>query len=281
MKTTTTLALALGLTLGACSDDDGGTETVDVSFSGLPQLGVGYVYEGWLITADGPVSAGRFSDPSGLNMMFATADLDATSAYVLTIEPAEGDDPAPSDTHVLAGDLTDGSATLTLDHAAALGTDFTAAAGTFILETPTSAATDDYDQGIWFLEMGGSGPMASLTLPVLPDGWAYEGWVVVDGQPVSTGRFTDAGAADSDGAGPEAGTEMSPPFPGQDFITPPTMLAGTTAVISVEPDPDDSPMPFALKPLVGDVTDAGAGTSQTLDNNAAATTITGTFAVAR
>ena len=48
-----------------------------------------------------------------------------------------------------------------------------------------------------------------------------------------------------------------PPFPGEDYLvnapmglTFPTNLAGGTAVISIEPDPDNSPNPFTLKPLV-------------------------------
>ena len=105
--------------------------------------------------------------------------------------------------------------------------------------------------------------------------------MVVNGTPISTGRFTSADMADLDGAGPEAGTEGAPPFPGQDYIMPATVLTGGTAVISVEPDPDDSPDPFALKPLVGDITDAGAGTAQNLANNASATSISGSVTIIR
>ena len=54
-------------------------------------------------------------------------------------------------------------------------------------------------------------------------------------------------------------------------------LTGDAVVISVEPDPDNSPMPFTLKPLV-DVVDANASvhTTQMMDNNATATNPTGT-----
>jgi hypothetical protein len=90
----------------------------------------------------------------------------------------------------------------------------------------------------------------------LPDGWAYEGWAVIGGTPVSTGRFTSVDAVDL--ADPFSGTEGGPPFPGEDFLVNapsgmvfPTDLAGATAVISIEPDPDDGPGPFTLKPLVG------------------------------
>ena len=116
----------------------------------------------------------------------------------------------------------------------------------------------DYFNGIWFLDPAG-GPGASLTLPILPAGWAYEGWVVVGGAPVSTGTFTSVTGADSDMGGPAAGANPAPPFPGQDFVSPATDLRGGVAVISVEPVPDNSPAPFTLKPLVDmNIADTGA-----------------------
>ncbi len=48
------------------------------------------------------------------------------------------------------------------------------------------------------------------------------------------------------------------------------MLVGYTAVISVEPEMDDSPAPFAIKPLIDmDVEDLGAGMPQDMANVAA------------
>ena len=66
-----------------------------------------------------------------------------------------------------------------------------------------------------------------------------------------------------------------PPFPGEDFLTNapaglsfPTDLAGGTAVISVEPEPDDSSAPFTLKPLVGPIpADAVDHETYTVGNN--------------
>jgi hypothetical protein len=95
----------------------------------------------------------------------------------------------------------------------------------------------------------------------------YEGWAVVGGVPYSTGTFTSVTGADSDGAGSGAGPEAAPPFPGQDFITPALDLTPSTAVISVEPYPDNDPAPFAMKPLVGDVGAEAAGTSVDLGQN--------------
>ena len=133
---------------------------------------------------------------------------------------------------------------------------------------------DDYELGVWFLDPKAGAP--SLDLPVLPDGWVYEGWVVGEDGPVTTGRFLDPSAADQDGGGAAAGPDGTPPYPGQDFVNPPRDLRGGKVVISVEPEPDDSPMPFSLKPLVdGLVSDLPAPDSQMLMNRAADSEISG------
>ena len=75
--------------------------------------------------------------------------------------------------------------------------------------------------------------------------------------------------ADSDAGGPTAGPRSTPPFPGQDFIMPPVSLIGYQAVVSIEPDPDDSPGPFTLKPLVDmNIQDVGPGVLQRMANMA-------------
>ena len=295
-KSLITLASCLAI-FGACGDDapidpmgaDAGPTNPSVSYSSssLPVLGSDYVYEGWIIVNDAPVTAGRFTvdengDATPASFELDQADADAATAYVLTIEPAQGDDPAPSSTHILAGAISAGTADLTIDHASALGDDFTGAAGNYILATPTTGDATLQEQGIWWLTPGD--PMtAGLTLPTLPAGWAYEGWIVDSNGPVSTGRFTDPVAGDDDLAGAAKGpVGDGPPFPGQDFITTARTLndGNFTAVISIEPDPDDSAMPFLLKPLVHSPIGADiAPTQQTMVNNAAATTPTATIVI--
>ena len=248
--------------------------TLTMDFDGIEDLGSDYVYEGWLIVDGMPVSSGRFSVNGSGNPFpgwFVVDAQDAADAvmFVLTIEPAVGDDPGPADTHFLAGVFDGDTAEITIGHPAALGDDFMSAAGGYILATPSTADIDeDYDQGIWWLDPA-AGPGPSLMLPTLPAGWVYEGWVVGMDGPVSTGRFTSVSGADSDGAGPNAGMDGFPPFPGQDYITPPMSLIGYAAVISVEPEPDNSPGPFTLKPLVdGNVEDVAPPTLQAMGNNA-------------
>ncbi|MEM7244697.1 MAG: anti-sigma factor [Acidobacteriota bacterium] len=250
------------------------------TFTGLEPLGAGYVYEGWVIVRGAPVSTGRFDiaadgTPSLTGHILTEDEAANATAFVLTIEPADGDDPAPSDTKVLGGDIAGAAAALSIAHPAAIGDDFAGAAGQYFLETPTTASiAGDYNQGLWFLDPASGTP--SLTLPTLPRGWEYEGWVVLGGTPQSTGRFSTNAGADSDGPGPAAGPDGFPPYPGQDFISPAADLLGATVVISVEPEPDDSAAPFALKPLVdGTVDDLGPGVLQALMNQSAANNPTG------
>ena len=263
----------------ACGGDDGPTapssdqepsRSLRISFDGLEALGDGFIYEGWLVTESGPVSTGTFSvNPNGsLSRGIYEVDqptLRSAMKFVVTIEPSPDSDPLPAATKYLGGDWDGNSASLSVADGATLMNDFSSAAGSYILATPSSPAMDDEANGIWWLVP--PPPTPSLTLPMLPAGWMYEGWVVGPGGPVSTGRFTNVAMADSDGGGPGKGPMGTPPVPGQDFVMPPMPLTGYHAVISIEPEPDDSPGPFTPKPLVAEI---GASThmSQSMDNNA-------------
>ncbi|MFQ6030452.1 MAG: hypothetical protein ACE5Q6_23505 [Dehalococcoidia bacterium] len=261
----------------------GGTLTLELS--GLDPLANGFHYEGWAIVEGSPVSTGKFNvdaaghliDLSGQSIgearFHGEYDLGSASAIVITIEPAGDVDDLPADTHYLAGSVSEGVAELTVGHAAALGDDFANASGTYILATPTDGPGTNENSGIWFLDPSRGSPAVGLDLPQLPAGWVYEGWVVLDGTPVSTGQFTavDQVALTALFSGPLSG----PPFPGEDFlvnapegISFPTDLAGAVAVISIEPIPDDSPKPFTLKPLVGNIPqDATDHFNYELENN--------------
>ena len=182
-------------------------------------------------------------------------DLKDATAVIITIEPAGDNDTIPASTHYLSGSVSEAQVSLSIGHGAALGDDFSGAAGTYILATPTDGDGNNENSGIWFLDLSSGTPAVGLDLPTLPDGWVYEGWVVIDGTPVSTDRFTQIGQGNL--AAPYSGPESGPFSPGEDFLfnapeglTFPVDLAGKVAVISVEPSPDDSPAPFALKPLV-------------------------------
>ena len=70
---------------------------------------------GSLLAASLPAQEGTDQDQQienphhSVSIEISEADRGA-SAYVLTIEPAVGDDPAPTDTHVVAGDFSSDSA---------------------------------------------------------------------------------------------------------------------------------------------------------------------------
>lgn len=286
--------------LAACGEDTPmmpENQVLQLDFTGLEALANGFHYEGWAIIDGAPVATGKFnSDGSGglvttsgsaiANNSFDTGtDLSGATAIVITIEPDGDTDAIPADTHVLAGSVAAGSASLSVGDGAALGDDFLSASGDYILATPTDGAMTNENSGIWFLSLATGAPTVGLDLATLPAGWAYEGWVVINGTPVTTGRFTEVDVIDDDD--PFSSTMAGPPFPGEDFLvnapaglTFPTNIAGGTAVISIEPEPDDSDAPFTLKPLMGGI-DAQAVDHVTyaMPNMAAATFPTGTATI--
>lgn len=252
----------------SCNKDDDNkdltTKDLTLNIQGLENLGSNHVYEGWLMVNGLPISSGRFTvDNSGklseTSFAIPYQQLDAATAFILTIEPAVNDVPAPSDIHILAGDFSGNTGNMSVSHQAALGNNFSTATGKYILATPTDGGMmDNEESGIWFLDNSSGNMVAGLSLPTLPSGWKYEGWVVINGSPISTGTFTNVATSDDNAVtSPYKGTANNGPnYPGEDYLmnapaglTFPTDLKGKTTVISIEPYPDNSIMPFVLKPL--------------------------------
>lgn len=201
------LAVAVTLlTVGlvACSGDDG--ETLSLDLAGIQPLSGGFYYEGWVVSGGAEVSLGKFNatadgqlvTPAGQTItggkFEVPAGLNDVSVVFVSIEPAGDTDAAPSDTRMLAGSVTEGVASLVVGDAAAIGNTFEAANGFYILATPTDGhLRSDEKSGIWFrravdqLEPDPRG----LFIPELPDGWLYEGWVDIEGIPVTSGKFWD------------------------------------------------------------------------------------------
>lgn len=268
--------MAMGLLSVSCSNDDDATPQIETSgltlnLTGLEALGDDFVYEGWVIVDGAPVSTGRFSDvtfPQTFQVL--STQLAAATTFVLSIEPTVDPDPAPAETKVLAGDFSGTSASVNSN----LVADFSTVAGTFILATPTDADDTNEESGVWFLDNASGSAVTGLNLPILSDGWKYEGWAVINGTPISTGTFTDASMADDNAATSvfKGDTGNGPGYPGEDYLqnapagfTFPTDLRGTTIVVSVEPSPDNSAAPFTLKPLAQMVAaDAAVHTSITM-----------------
>ena len=265
-------AFAIASTFVACSDDDNNnniaptTGDLTVDFTGLEELGADFVYEGWLIVNGSPVSTGTFTSVTFPQTYTVGIDnLQAATTFVLSIEPAGetgADALAPAATKLLAGNFSGDTASVNSDNIVvdssgeikALGSSW----GKYFLATPTDNDDSNEASGIWFLDNTTPPAVAGLGLPTLTDGWKYEGWVVLNGTPVSTGTFTAVDAADDNAAtSPYKGAVGNGPgFPGEDYVMGsaagvdfPTDLKGATVVISVEPSPDNSPAPFTLKPL--------------------------------
>lgn len=278
-------AIFLFSTTGCTPDPEFGN--LSLSLSGLEDLGDDYVYEGWVMSAGSPVSTGTFTvdadgTPSVSSFTVDFSTLDAASAFILSIEPAVDSDPAPSETKILAGDFSGSSASLGIDDSRALGTNFDSATGSYFLATPTNGPASNETSGIWFMDPVAGTP--GLSVPTIGSGWIYEGWVVIDGIPVSTGTFRSGDMADS--GNPYSGTQPAPDVPGEDFFVNapsglnfniPPDLSGMTAVVSVEPVPDNSAAPFALKPLThGIPADAMSGTVYNMNNAGTSTQPSGT-----
>ena len=279
------LSLALLTSCSNDSDNNSTSKNLTLNFTGLEDLGPNYKYEGWIMVNGKAITTGVFTvNASGVQSQtsfpIATADLESASKFILTIEPFPDTDPNPSDTHLLAGDFVSNNATLTIGAPEALANDFTTATGKYVLATPSDGENNNEKSGIWFL--GSLPPSAGLVLPSLPNGWKYEGWVVINGVPISTGTFTSVSGADAFSG--FSGTSGTPAFPGEDFIknapagvTFPTDLSGKTAVISVEPYPDNSIAPFLLKPLAVTIPmTAMDHVVYSMNNNAVASNPTGT-----
>ncbi len=294
-RITSTLFLAIGtaaMLVVACGGE--GMRTLDLDLTGVEPLMNDYHYEGWAIISGEARSTGKFNvDAAGDFFTLGGVeipngefdvdfDLDDATSFVISIEAAGDTDAIPSNTKFMAGDVIGGRAVLSVEATQALGDNFTGAAGKVILATPTNGTGTDELSGIWFLDLGTGSPAVGLTLPTLPTGWKYEGWAVIGGQPVTSGKFTAVDMEDE--SAPYSGPQAGPPFPGEDYLMNapaglvfPTDLSGDIVVISVEPDPDDDTAPFALKPLVYQLPDpAQDHVTYDMDNQAATTFPTGT-----
>lgn len=281
--------LCLSLLVSVCcsNNSSGSNGTLRLDISGLESLGDNYQYEGWIIVDGKAKTTGVFSVDSTGNLSQTDfpvnqTDLSSASKFVLTIEPNPDSDPDPSSVHILAGSFSSKSASLSVGDSSAIGNDFSSISGKFILATPSDDSTNisNDNEGLWWLDPN-TGPGAGLSLPTLPTGWIYEGWIVGSNGPQSTGTFSSVTGADSDGAGSTGGSDAAPAFPGQDIIGTSLNDGQHTAVISIEPVPDNSSSPFLLKPLVKAI-DSGAATKPTLiemQSNVTASFPTGTATI--
>ncbi len=245
------------------NEDNLTSGNLTLNLNGLEELGANFVYEGWLIVDGNPLSTGTFTSVSfPQTFLVENSNLITATKFVLSIEPAGESGTAaatPAATKLLAGDFSGNSANVS---STGIVGDFSNSWGKYILATPTDLDDTNEASGVWFLDNSNSPAVAGLGLPTLTDGWKYEGWVVLNGTPVSTGTFTDPSSADDNAANSpfKGAANNGPGYPGEDYLLGsaagvnfPTDLKGATIVVSVEPYPDNSAAPFALKPLANKV----------------------------
>ena len=270
--------LFISLFLTSCTTDPVFEERgVDVNAFDLPSLdpSEGH-YELWFSYPDDPVSGKRNAVQHGdalfVSMGKFVIDGDGTmkgldggaasftipagfnpglllDALVTVESPADVDDD-PSDRYlagVFTGNEREGFASLRMSGDDAFGNAFdtTYLRAVYRLQTPSSVATDDEAQGIWFIDLI-SRPSIGLRpqpLNLESQGWVYQSWLTQDNggtvQYISLGTFSDSAALDVNGAGPNGGTEpVSLSTPGEDFVqgTIRTLNDGTYGVIiSLQP----------------------------------------------
>ena len=246
-----------------------GTVDMSLEVKGLEPM-KGQHFEGWNIIEGKAISTGRFQiinrkkvvavDASGNSLgpighpghfkFKVDSKHKKASTFVLTIEPNGDKDPGPSQVHLMGGDFHNKRTDIDVHHSSSLNTNFADASGYFILAAPTGGSSN---QGVWFVDPKNG--EKSLNLPELPEGWAYEGWIVnvKNNKKFSTGIFKDPSKQDADGAGFLAGPlKLSfPPVPGQDIVRSSVVLDDGihSIVLTVEPYPDYDPAPFSLKIL--------------------------------
>ena len=264
------LAITAAMVFTSCSsDNEPARGTIDLQLLNLEALEAGYSYEGWLVTPTGVVSTGKFTSVSPSQTFSAVAtDIAAATEFVLSIEPPNDTDAGPSTTKILKGTFVGNACSLSINNVVG---NYSSASGVYVLATPTDNNANNDENGIWFMNPNTNPASAGLNLPdfTATSGWKYEGWVVVDNVPVSTGKFLSVTGVDE--VSPFSGNSNAPAFPGEDFIssvvnigvTFPIDVRGKQVVISIEPNPDDSEAPFSLKPLVGF---AGQSTSPAINS---------------
>lgn len=128
----------------------------------------------------------------------------------------------------------------------------------FSLATPTdNNSLLNERSGVWFGDVIRN--TTYLNLPQLPNGWVYEGWAVINNQPLTTGRFFSGVRSDAF-SGFSAELANAPDFPGEDFLQNPPVavfpdlkfpvdLAGQKIRITIEPNGRNSMDPTGQSPF--------------------------------
>ncbi len=265
------ICLVLGLFITGCdileTDVPSSVKEFEVNFSNLPQLPDSLEYVSWILSKEGTAFY-RLERFTPVNGSFSKVYTDIKSGYiqsmqvlVVSIEFKATHDTLlikPSDVPILSGYLNGNQAAISFSEDNSMPK-FDGVAGDYLLATPTDTLTVSETSGIWFVNKDSTGTlMAGLTLPALPAGWFYQGWIEKDGKLLTTGSFQKA--ADADNSAEYSGSVEGYAFPGEDFInnppagvTFPLDLIGAKVYITLQPKYDLKGSSYGFKILEGQV----------------------------
>jgi hypothetical protein len=222
------------------------SSSLELNITGLPQLADTLTYVAWFDNDDRPPVFIKQLSPNAQGDVFFKEEqklgfLDSAQIFLVTVERKSQLTAAnftASSRIVLSGRFVNGLCNLTLGESF---TNFSQTSAKYTLYTPTDGdpASNPFG-GIWFVDsVDANNTVAGLNIPVLSAGWIYEGWIEVNGNKLSTGRFRNPKLADLFNG--YSATTASLPFPGEDFInnapsgfTFPLNLRGAKSYISLE-----------------------------------------------
>jgi hypothetical protein len=221
--------------------------TIEANITALPVLPDSMTYVGWFGREKNGVNyyvKVFVQDANSSGELSYTSDetfqsLQEAQEFILTAEEksfANDSNLVPSSRLLLSGRFSQAAATLFISD---MQQELADSKTVFNLATPTNGPGTNELSGVWFVDSIATKAVAGLKLPELYGGWIYEGWVEVNGQYVSTGRFSDPGAADLYAAYSDSLAGYK--FPGEDFLqnapaglTFPLDLSNAKVAVSIE-----------------------------------------------
>lgn len=202
------------------------SSTIEINISGLPALPDTMTYVAWFDNEDTQIKPLMVYYDDAVNGDFKfksempLSALQQAQLFWLTIEDERRVEDSAftiSTRRVLGGRFSFGSCNLGI---AENTINFDGYSVVYNLLTPTDGSNANETSGVWFVEIDNEGGFSTgLNLPVLYGYWIYEGWVEVNGQYLSTGRFRNPVGADLSNLYGASGSVLS--FPGEDFLNNP------------------------------------------------------------
>ena len=234
---------------------------VAMGFERLQPLDQG-IYSAWLRLEKGDrVGIGTFNvnsngqpiDKQGsvIDRFTASETLFSAISILIAIEPTGAIQDAPSEAVILQGPFIDGIATMAVPFPPGIGE----ATGSYRVFTPTDGPNTNEGSGVWAANANGE---PTLALADINNLYMFEHFMVINGIPLTMGRFktTDTRDLRNPWSGPL--TDTAPAVPGEDFVanapagfTFPADLSGSRLLVTLEALYGDRVEPSQLIVLEG------------------------------